>query len=74
MKLLKYFFTISIIIAAFSCNNGNNTDAEAQAEAEVLKLDSINQLIETSIDEVNSDAQELEAALDSLDELFPEEE
>lgn len=75
MKIWKHVFTLMITIAAFSCGgNSADAEAEAQAAAEVQQLDSINQVIENSIEAVESDAEELEAALDSLDALFPEEE
>lgn len=57
-----------------ACGDSGPTEAELKAEAEVARLDSINQVLETSIDEMEEDAGELENALDELDDLFPEEE
>jgi hypothetical protein len=65
MLLLFSFFT--------ACGDSGPTEAELEAEAEVVRLDSINQLLETSIMEMEGDAEDLKDALDELDDLFPEE-
>jgi len=74
MKWYNTFLVLAIAAASFACGNDTAKEAEAQAEAEAQRLDSISQEIETSVEAVETNVVELQSALDSLDALFPEEE
>jgi predicted small lipoprotein YifL len=72
MKTLSFVATLLLLLSFTACGESGPTEAELQAEAEVARLDSINQLLETSIIEMEEDADDLNDALKELDELFPE--
>ena len=71
MNLVLFALLLFVVSA---CGSSTPSEADLQAEAEADQLDSITQVIETTMEEVENDTDELKAALDSLDILFPEEE
>lgn len=71
--LMKLTILGLLFFSANACGSSGPSEADLQAEVEADQLDSVTQVIETTIEEVESDAAELESALDSLDALFPEE-
>ena len=73
MRILSSLVSLILFLALMACSNDAPSAAELAAQAEVARLDSINQLLEASIKEVEQDAKELKEALKELDELFPEE-
>ena len=74
MRTLSSVTMVLLLFILAACGSDAPSEAQLKAEAEVARLDSINQLLETSIKEVEGDAKELKDALEELDELFPEEE
>lgn len=72
--LLKFTFFSLLVFGFVACGQSGPSEADVQAEAEADQLDSTTQVIEEAIDAVQVETADLEAALDSLDALFPEEE
>lgn len=73
MRLLTTALTVTLLSLLFACGDAGPSEAELAAEAEVERLETANQAIDASIEEVEVKADELIDALDSLDILFPEE-
>lgn len=74
MKKRTLFFTALLAIGLWACGASGPSEADLQAEAEATRLDSINQAIDASVEELETDAARLEESLNELDELFPEDE
>ena len=73
MRLLTMALPVLLCLFVFSCGDAGPTEAELAAEAEADSLETVNDAIDASIEEVEAKAEELIDALDSLDILFPEE-
>lgn len=75
MKSLKHAAILACLaLGFFACGPSGPSQADLQAEEEANQLDSVTQVLDQVIEDIDEDASSLEAALDSLDVLFPEEE
>ena len=73
MKKLMFLLPVLLIFGLWACGPSGPSEADLQAEAEAARLDSLSQVIEVSVEEVDENTKELKEALEELDELFPEE-
>ena len=54
----------------FSCEKGaENNQKEAEVKAEVQKLDSLNQSLQESVDDIQKSTEELKDALNALEDI-----
>lgn len=74
MKFKHILGIIFLALGFFACGSSGPSEAELAAEAEANRLDSLNQILKETAEEMDKDASALEAALDSLTLFFPEEE
>lgn len=73
MKFLTTLLTASIFLLFTACGESGPSEADLAAEAEAERIEALNEDISTSVEKIESTADELVDALDSLDLLFPEE-
>ena len=73
MKFLNTLLISSIFLLFAACGESGPSEADLAAEAEAERIEALNEDISTSVEKVESTADELVDALDSLDLLFPEE-
>ena len=74
MKSLRYFTMLFFALALAACSGDSQVDtAAAEDAATVAKMDSLSQVLETTTNALHEDKENLENALDELDDLFPEE-
>ena len=74
MKKSIVLLALSCAVGPWACGPDGPSQADLQAEAEAVRLDSVNQVIDASVEELETDLNQLEESLRELDELFPEEE
>lgn len=73
MKLLITSLMTSILLLFIACGEPSPSEADLAAEAEAERIEALNEDVSTSVEKIESTADELVDALDSLDLLFPEE-
>ena len=74
MRTKAILSLLVLALFAIACGPSGPSEADLQAEAEADRIDSLNQVLENVTEEVSTSADSLAAALEALDELFPEEE
>lgn len=74
MKFKHILGSLFLVAGLFACGPSGPSEADLAAEAEADRLDSLSQVLEATANEIVEDAEALQAALDSLAILFPEEE
>lgn len=67
MKILMKAFLLLVVLGIFSCRDAKKEEAEAEIKIE--KIDSIQQEASSLIKDVETEAQDLEAALKELDSI-----
>lgn len=72
MKKLMFLLPALLLLGLWACGPSGPSEADLKAEAEAERLDSLSQVIEISLEEVDENTKELKDALEELDELFPE--
>lgn len=73
MKLLTTSLLAGLCLLFTACGPSGPSEADSAAEAEAIRLEVLSQEIDSSAEKVETTAEELMEALDSLDILFPEE-
>jgi len=73
MKLFTTLLFGGLLLLFTACGETGPSEADLAAEAEADSIEAINQELETSVEAVETTADELVNALDSLTILFPEE-
>lgn len=73
MKLLSTLLLAGLFLLFTACGEAGPSEADLAAEAEAESIEAVNQEIELSVEAVETTADELMDALDSLTVLFPEE-
>lgn len=73
MKLLTISLISSLFLLFTACGESGPSEADLAAEAEAESIEIFNEDLSTSVEKIESTADELVEALDSLDLLFPEE-
>lgn len=73
MKLFTSLLFGGILLFFTACGETGPSEVDLAAEAEADSIEAINQEIESSVEAVETTADELLDALDSLTVLFPEE-
>lgn len=72
MKLLTTTLLAGLFLLLTTCGDSGPSEADLAAEAEAEQIEADNQKIATSVEDVETTADELVDVLDSLKLLFPE--
>ena len=68
MKNLLFLALLFVSFFLYSCGKGTeNSQKEAEVKAEVQKLDSLNQSLQESVDDIQKSTEELKDAVDALE-------
>lgn len=70
---MKKFALPLLLFTTFAFTACGNQQESAEDQAVIMEIEKTNTALEESIESIDSSAAELEAAIDSLDALFPEE-